>query len=138
MFLYNSWILYRTDNYVIRRHHTIAYCAPSYKRYICIFTSTIKVYFSAIVSFYFKTGRHGKLYRQLTLRLQQVIKARACNHQTSERSPPQLLRYYPSQTVSDSVESQKYYNMIMQEAWCLVFFSFLMMKQAYCMLSRST
>ena len=67
--------------------------------------------------------------RQLTPRLQQSSyqgnPEGACHHQTSEGSPLQLLRYYVCQTVSARVEAQKYYNMIMRAACCLLFFGFL-------------
>ena len=93
-----------------------------------ILASTIKVYLSAIRSSHVAAGRHDEFTKQLTPRLQQVIKG--IQKQQAITSPQRIRRPITIE-ILEGIHSiltkhpQQYHNMMMWAACCMAFFGFL-------------
>ena len=93
-----------------------------------ISTSTIKVYLSAVRSFHVRSGRHEDFAKQLTPRLQQVIKG--IQKEQAITRPPRI-RLPITLDIMQGIHSvlaqqpQNYYNMMIWAACAMAFFGFL-------------
>ena len=93
-----------------------------------ISTSTIKVYLSAVRSFHARSDRHEDFAKQLTPRLQQVIKG--IQKEQAITRPPRI-RLPITLDIMQGIHSvlaqqpQNYYNMMIWAACAMAFFGFL-------------
>ena len=93
-----------------------------------ILASTIKVYLSTIHSSHVAAGRHKEFSKQLTPRLQHVIKG---IQKQQAITSPQRIRHPITIEILEGIHSilskhpQQYHNIMMWVACCMAFFRFL-------------